>query len=238
MMELLHRAIVTLHAQQPVSVRGDNVMLQSTRRTSLKWLGAGLFAAGSATVLSTTAAAQSDEFVVTNDYQNHKRGTIVGLHPERRILNVNWDDATRIKMRAADLVTNYGTLKEGMIVDCNYFDYIDVMLAKKSPETDARAKALMDKGARLTGIPGAQEPIRMWSMSGMVTRVDPASGTLWVINASNGRPEEPTPDSGEVIQMPQVRTAAGKQALAQFQPGNYATTVWTHQTAIAVTVIR
>ncbi len=141
-------------------------------------------------------------------------------------------------MRAADLVTNYDQLKENMIVDCNYFDYIDVMISKKSPEGEAKAKALMEKGARLTGIPTAQPPIRMWSMSGMVTRVDAASASLFVINASNGRPEEPSPDSGEVIQMPQVRTAAGKQALAALQPGNYVTTVWTHQTAIKVTVIR
>ena len=90
----------------------------------------------------------------------------------------------------------------------------------------------------MTGIPGACAPIRMWSMSGMVTKVTPENGGLWLINASNGKPEEPSPNSGEVITMPQVLTAAGKQSLASLKPGDVVNTVWTHQTAIAVKIIR
>ena len=97
---------------------------------------------------------------------------------------------------------------------------------------------MIAKGAQLTGIPGAREPIRMWSMSGMVTKTDVPAATLWLINASNGRPEEPSPNSGEVIQLPQVQTAAGRQALASLSPGDLVTTVWTWQTAIKVTIIR
>jgi hypothetical protein len=204
----------------------------------LRLLGGGALAAGGLPVLSMTAAAQSEDLVVTNNYQNHKRGTINGLHPDRRILNVTWEDLGRVKMRAADLVTNYSQLKDGQIVDCNWFDYVDFLVAKKTPESDAKAKAMLAKGARLTGIPGMQEPIRMWSMSGMVTRVEPASGSLFIINASNGRPEDPSPDSGEVIQLPQIQSAAGRQALASLKPGDQVVTVWTHQTAIAVTIIR
>jgi len=212
--------------------------MHSTRRASLRLLAGGALAAGGLPVLSMTAVAQSDDLVVTNNYQNHKRGTINSLHPERRVLNVVWEDLGRVKMRAADLVSNYSTLKEGQIVDCNWFDYVDFLVAKKTPESEAKAKAMMAKGARLTGIPGMQEPIRMWTMSGMVTRVDPASGSLFIVNASNGRPEDPSPDSGEVIQLPQVQSAAGRQALASLKPGDQVITVWTHQTAIAVTIIR
>jgi hypothetical protein len=204
----------------------------------LKLMGGGALALGGVPALSTAAFAQTDEVVVTNNYQNFKRGTIHSLHPDRRILNVIWEDKGRVKMRAADLVTNYPQLKEGMIVDLSWFDYLDCMIAKKTAESDARAKAMMAKGARLTGIPGAQEPIRMWSMSGMVTRVDVPAATLYLINASNGRPEEPSPDSGEVIQLPQVQTAAGRQALASLKPGDLVNTVWTHQTAIKATIIR
>ena len=211
-------------------------MTYSSRRDALKLLAGGALAAGGVAALATTALAQ--EFVVTNNYQNFKRGKIDGLHPERRILNITWEDMGRIKMRAADLVTNYPSLREGMIVDCNYFDHIDVLIARKSPQADAQAKTLIDKGAQLTGIPGAREPIRMWSMSGMVTKATPENGGLWLINASNGKPEEPSPNSGEVITMPQVRTAAGKAALATVKPGDVVTTVWTHQTAIAVKIIR
>jgi hypothetical protein len=211
-------------------------MTYASRRNALKLLAGGTLAATGMATFATTASAQ--EFVVTNNYQNFKRGKIDGLHPDRRILNVTWEDMGRIKMRAADLVTNYPQLREGMIVDCNYFDYIDVMIAKKSPQTDAQAKALLDKGAQLTGIPGAREPIRMWSMSGMVTQVSPSNGGLSIINASNGRPEEPSPNSGEVITLPQIQTAAGKQALGTLKPGDIVNTVWTHQTAIVVKIIR
>ena len=211
-------------------------MMHSSRRYILKLIAGGTLAAGGAAAFAMPASAQ--EFVVTNKYQNFKRGKIDGLHPERRILNVTWEDMGRIKMRAADLVTNYPSLREGMIVDCNYFDHIDVLIARKSPQADAQAKTLIDKGAELTGIPGAREPIRMWSMSGMVTKATPDNGGLWLINASNGKPEEPSPNSGEVITMPQVQTAAGKAALATLKPGDIVTTVWTHQTAIAVKIIR
>src|SRR4051812_30732517 len=204
--------------------------MHSTRRATLRLLGGGGALAAGLPVLSMTAVAQSDDLVVTNNYQNHKRGTINSLHPDRRVINVVWEDLGRVKMRAADLVTNYGSLKDGQIVDCNWFDYVDFLVAKKTAESDAKAKAMLAKGARLTGIPGAQEPIRMWSMSGMVTRVDPASGSLFIVNASNGRPEDPSPDSGEVIQLPQVQSAAGRQALASLKPGDQVITVWTHQT--------
>ena len=213
-------------------------MLHSTRRTTFKWLAGGALAATGLPALSTAAVAQSDEFVVTNNYQNFKRGTINSLHRDRRIVNVVWEDLGRVKMRAADLVDNYPSLKEGQIVDFNWFDYVDVYVAKKTPESDARAKAYIAKGAQLTGIPGMKEPIRMWSMSGMVTKTDPASGTLWLINASNGRPEDPAPDSGEVIQLPQMQTQAGRAALASLAPGDLAITVWTWQTAIKATIIR
>lgn len=212
-------------------------MSNSTRRTTFKWLAGGALAATGLPGLSTSAVAQ-DEFVVTNNYQNFKRGTINSLHRDRRVLNVVWEDLGRVKMRAADLVDNYPSLKEGQIVDINWFDYVDVLIAKQSPAVEARAKALEARGAQLTGIPGAREPIRMWSMSGMVTKTDVPGATLWLINASNGRPEEPSPNSGEVIQLPQIQTAAGRQALASLVPGDLVTTVWTWQTAIKVTIIR
>ena len=213
-------------------------MIVSTRRTTFKWLAGGALAASGLPVLSSAALAQGDQFVVTNNYQNFKRGTINSLHPDRRIINVVWEDLGRVKMRAADLVTNYGQLKDGQVVDCNWFDYVDFLIAKQSPAVEARSKALIAKGAQLTGIPGAREPIRMWSMSGMVTKTDVPAATLWLINASNGRPEEPSPNSGEVIQLPQIQTAAGRQALASLAPGDLVTTVWTWQTAIKVTIIR
>jgi hypothetical protein len=208
-------------------------MLMMNRRMSLKLLGG---AALTATTLPLSAAAQGEDLVVPNTYQNFKRGTIHSLHPERRIFNIVWEDLGRVKMRAADLVTNYPQLKVGNIVDTHWYDYLDFMIAKKTAQSDAQAKAMLAKGARLQGIPGMQEPIKLWRMDGMVTKVDGA--TIYLINASGGRPEEPSPDSGEVIQLPVVQTAAGQAATKTVQVGDQVVTVWSQQTAIKATIIR
>ena len=207
-------------------------MLHTNRRTTLKLLGG---VALSTTSLALPAAAQED-LVVPNTYQNFKRGTIHSLHPERRIFNIVWEDLGRVKMRAADLVTNYPSLKVGNIVDTHWYDYLDFMIAKKTPQNDAQAKAMLAKGARLQGIPGMQEQIKLWRMDGMVTKIDGA--TVFLINASGGRPEEPSPDSGEVIQLPVAQSAAGQAAVKTFGPGDQLITVWSQQTAIKATVIR
>jgi hypothetical protein len=206
------------------------------RRTTFKLLGGASLAAASVPVLSLPVAAQGEDLVVPNTYQNFKRGTIHSLHPERRIFNIVWEDLGRVKMRAADLVTNYPSLKVGNIVDTQWYDYLDFMIAKKTPQADASAKAMLAKGARLQGIPGMQEPIRLWRMDGMVTKVDGA--TIYLINASGGRPEEPSPDSGEVVQLPVAQSAAGQAAAKAAQPGDLLITVWSQQTAIKATVIR
>lgn len=208
-------------------------MLLTNRRTTLKLLGG---VALSTTSLALPAAAQGEDLVVPNTYQNFKRGTIHSLHPERRIFNIIWEDLGRVKMRAADLVTNYPSLKVGNIVDTQWYDYLDFMIAPKTAQNDARAKAMLAKGARLQGIPGMQEPIRLWRMDGMVTKVD--GNTIYLINASGGRPEEPSPDSGEVIQMPVVQTPAGQAAVKSVKVGDQVITVWSQQTAIKATVIR
>jgi hypothetical protein len=178
------------------------------------------------------------DFVVPNSLENYKRGRIHSIHPEQRSFTIIWEDLGRVKMRAADLVANYPTLKVGQIVDVQWYDYMDVLIAPKTPESLARAKAMMAQGARLAGIPDAQQRIRLWEMDGITTKVDPATNTIFLINASGGEPDKPSPDSGEVIQMPQVVTANGKAALSTLGPGQQLITVWSQQTAIKVTIIR
>ena len=208
-------------------------MMQSSRRSALKLLGGAAL-----TATAMPAIAQGQDLVVSNTYQNFKRGTIHSLHPERRIFNIIWEDLGRVKLRAADLVTNYPSLKVCNIVDVQWYDYVDFLITKKTPQTVAQGKAMIAKGARLEGIPGAQEPIHLWGMDGMVTKVDPGAKVLYIVNASSGFPEEPSPDSGEVIQLPPIRTAAGQSAMAGIKPGDVITTVWSQQTAIKATVIR
>ena len=212
-------------------------MLHTNRRTALKLLGGAALTAGALPVLSHQAAAQ-DDLVVPNSLQNFKRGTIHIIHTPVRSFSIIWEDLGRVKMKAADLVTNFPQLKVGQVVDVHWYDYMDFLIAKKTPDTVARGKAMMAKGARLEGIPGAQERIRLWNMDGMVTKVDVATGTIFLINASGGEPDKPSPDSGEVIQLPPVVTAAGKAAVRTIQPGDMLTTVWSQQTAIKATVVR
>ena len=208
--------------------------MQADRRSTLKLLGG---AALTAAVLPFSAMAQQDLYIASA-YQNFKRGTIHSLDAKTRGLVIIWDDLGRVKMKAADLVTNYAALRVGQIVDVQWYDYVDFLIAKTTPDVTARAKAMMAQGARIEGIPGAQERIRLWSMSGMCTKVDLATNTVFLINASGGEPDKPSPDSGEVIQMPQIVSEAGKAALKTIKPGEPITTVFSVQTALKVTIIR
>ena len=209
-------------------------MLQTTRRASLKLIGGAALAGA----LPLTAFAQTTDLVVPNKYQNFKRGTIHSMHPEVRSFTIIWEDLGRVKMKAADLVRNYPSLKPGQIVDTHWYDYLDFLVAKTTPATTEQAKAMLAKGARLEGIPGMQQPIRLWQMTGMCTKIDPASGTVFIINASGGKPDEPSPNSGEVIQMPSVMTDAGKAAVGTLKVGDLVTMVFSQQTAIDATIIR
>jgi hypothetical protein len=212
-------------------------MKQANRRMTFKLLGGAALAASALPVLPRFAAAQ-DDMTVPNSLQNFKRGTIHSMHPERRSFVIIWQDLGRVKMKAADLVANFGQLKPGQIVDTHWYDYMDFLIAKKTPETRARAKTMVTEGAKLEGIPGARQRINLWTMEGMVTKVDLPTNTVFLINATGNQTDEPPPNDGEVIQMPQIVTAKGKAALQTIKPGDVITTVFSQQTAIDATIIR
>lgn len=212
-------------------------MLQGNRRTTLKLLG-GAALATALPALARPVAAQDEDLVVPNSLQNFRRGKINTIRDDARSFTIVWQDLGFVKMKAADLVTNFAALLPDQIVDVHWYDYLDFLVAKTTPAVTARAKAMLARGARLEGIPGAREPIRLWQMAGMCTRVDAASGTVFLINAAGGEPDKPSPASGEVIQMPPVVSANGKAALATLQPGDQVTTVFSQQTAIKVTIVR
>ena len=210
-------------------------MSHNNRRSILKLMGGAALATGA---MPLVARAEGEDLVVPNRYQNFKRGTIHLIHPEARSFTIIWEDLGRVKMKAADLVTNFASLKVGQIVDVQWYDYLDFLVAKTTPEVTARAQAMLKQGARLEGIPGAQQRIRLWTMAGMATKIDVPAATVFLINASGGEPDKPSPNSGEVIQMPQIQTAAGRAALATLKVGDQVTTVFSQQTAIEVKIIR
>jgi hypothetical protein len=203
---------------------------------------AGLSAvAGSALVGGALpAAAQMGKPVVGLRYQNIKRGTIHSVDPATRGFVIVWQDMGRVKLKAADVVANYmpGSttggnfpqpgLQPGQLVDVQWYDYIDFLVARTTPEISAKAKAMVASGARAEGLPDSEQQIRLMEMSGMVVKTDLTLYTIDIVN----------PTSGEVLQTPQIRTEEGLAALRTLKPGDPVTTVFSIQTAIKVTIVR
>ena len=97
---------------------------------------------------------------------------------------------------------------------------------------------MVAQGAKLEGIPGARQPINLWMMEGMVTKLDPAANVVYLINATGNQTDEPAPNPGEVIQMPPIITSPGKAAMQTLKVGDMVTVVFSQQTAIDATIIR
>ena len=173
-------------------------------------------------------AAQQGKPVVGLRYQNFKRGTIHSLDPATRGLVIVWEDLGRVKLKAADLVTNYAALKVGQIVDVHWYSYVDFMVAQTTPAISAKARAMVASGARAEGLPDSEQQIRLMEQSGMVVKTDLTLYTIDIVN----------PSSGEVLQTPQIRTEEGLAALRTLKPGDPVTTVFSIQTAIKITVVR
>ena len=203
---------------------------------------AGLSAVAGSTAMVGGALplAAQDKPVVGLRYQNFKRGTIHSLDPATRGLVIVWEDLGRVKLKAADVVANYapGGMKEstglaaglrvGQIVDVQWYDYIDFLIARTTPEISAKARAMVASGARAEGLPDSEQQIRLMEMSGMVVKTDLTLYTIDIVN----------PASGEVLQTPQIRTEEGLAALRTLKPGDPVTTVFSIQTAIKITVVR
>jgi hypothetical protein len=221
-------------------------MMYANRRSALKLLGGAALTAGAAPSLITPAFAQQDLYVASK-FQNFKRGTIDSMNPESRTFTIVWQDLGRVKLKVSDLVVNtggasqgnsYEQLKPGQIVDVQWYDYVDFLIAPMSAASMAQADAMKAQGARIEGVPGSKPVIRLWSMQGMVTKVDPANSQFYVIYKSGGEPDRPAPNAGEVIQLPRVVSDQGKAAMAQLKPGDDVVTVWSQQTALNVKIIR
>ena len=220
-------------------------MLQANRRSALKLLGGAALTAGAVPAFVTPAAAQ--EYYVASKYQNFKRGTIESMNPESRTFTVVWTDLGRFKLKVSDLVVktggasdgnSYVQLKPGQIVDVQWYDYVDFLIAPASPAAMQQAASMKQIGARIEGVPGSKPVMRLWEMDGMVTKVDPANSQFYIIYKSGGEPDRPAPNAGEVIQLPRVVSDAGKAALATLKPGDDVVTVWSQQTALNVKIIR
>lgn len=209
--------------------------MQADRRSTLKLLGGAAVTAAALPTLPFATMAMED-LLLSSVNQNFKRGTIHSLDEATRSFVIVWQDLGRVKLKAAGLVTNYGALRVGQIVDVKWSDYVDFLIAPTTPAVTARAEAMTAQGARIEGIPGARERLRLWSMAGTCTKVDLATNTVSLIGASGGEPGTSSRDKGQVIPMPPIVTEAGEAALKSIKPGTPITTVYSVQTAFKVTV--
>jgi hypothetical protein len=208
-------------------VEEENYMITTNRRFLVRAVALAPVAGAAARFISP-ARAQEGDYVVGRRYETIKRGTIEKLDPPTRGLVMVWDDLGRIKMKAADLVTNYAELKVGQVCDVRWVSYVDFLVARTTPEVAARAKAMVAQGARAEGIPGTEHQIRLFEHSGMVVRTDLTAYTVEIVS----------PSSGEVLRAPQILTETGLAELKTLKAGEAVTTVFSQETATKVTVIR
>ena len=107
--------------------------MQANRRSTLKLLGGAALSTAALPLLPFSAMAQEDLYIPST-YQNFKRGTIHSIDEKTRGFVIVWQDLGRVKMKAADLVTNYGALRVGQIVDVQWYDYVDFLIAPTTPD--------------------------------------------------------------------------------------------------------
>jgi hypothetical protein len=132
----------------------------------------------------------------------------------------------------------YSELQVGQTVDVHWFDYLDFLVAKTTPQATKHADEMVAQGARIESFPGSEHKVRLFKMTGMVTKTDLEHSTVDIINASTGEPDAPAPNSGEVIRLPQIQTEAGRTALATLKPGDNLTAVYSVQRAFRVAIVR
>src|SRR5258708_39013528 len=155
-------------------------MVNSSRRRILMLAGLSAVAGTARAGGARPRDAQRGKPVAVLRYQNFKRGPIHSLDPATRGLVIVWEDLGRVKLKAADVVANYapGGMKEstglaaglrvGQIVDVQWYDYIDFLIARTTPEGSANARAMVASRARAEGLPDSEQQIEMMDMAGVV----------------------------------------------------------------------
>jgi hypothetical protein len=189
----------------------------------------GVAALAATTTIATVqpSAAQSTPELTAKD-EIVLRGTIVSINPANRLFVISSPERDELVYKAADRVTNFGSLKEGMTVDVRYYRVMDFLVAKTTPEVTSQAAAMIAKPARAPGVPGSQMAIALWQVSGMVVRTDMPAKKMEVVD----------PMGGMIYRTPWIKSAAGQAVLQSLKPGDLVTAVFSQRTALEVTPVR
>jgi hypothetical protein len=156
------------------------------------------------------------------------RGTILAINPANRTLVIQSPERDTLTFKAIDRVTNFGSLKPGQRVDVRYYRVTDYLVAKTTPEMTEMAREMLKDPARAPGIPGTQMRAKLWSMQGMVVRVDLPAKKVEIVDS----------DGGMILRSPWIKTPEGLAELEKFEPGDMVTLVFSERSAFEITPVR
>jgi hypothetical protein len=188
--------------------------------------------AGAATL--STAATASYAADLTRDDEISIRGDIVPADSNTRMIVVDSSERDTLGYRvlpntgdrttAVDVFTR---LRPGVTIDMRYYRIIDVMIAKSTPEADAKATAMLSDPAQAPGILDTGRKVKVWKVQGMVVRTDLAAKKIDVVD----------PQGGMVYRTPWIKSKEGQATLATLKPGDSVTCIFSERTAFEVNPI-
>jgi len=204
------------------------MLRRQTLRSALAFVGTAALAATTTIATVQPSAAQDKDLELTTKDEIGIRGTILTVNSADRLFVVRSPERDDLAYKASDRVTNFGSLRDGMLVDVRYYRVVDFLVAKTTPEVTAKANAMIAKPARAPGLQGSKMAINVWKMSGMVVKADLAAHKLEIVD----------PQGGQIYRSPWVKTAEGQAVLKDLKPGDNVTLVFSQRTALEVTPVR
>jgi hypothetical protein len=173
-----------------------------------------------------SAAADSPQ--LTSKDEIAIRGTVLSVDPATRTVVIESSERDTLSYRASDRVTNFRSLKPGMLVDVRYYRVMDYLVARTTPEVTARVNDMLSDPAKAPGVAGTQMRAKLWSVSGIVVRTDLPAKKAEVVN----------PEGGLVYRTPWIKSASGQATLAELKPGDKVTMVFSERLAFEITPVR
>jgi Cu/Ag efflux protein CusF len=156
------------------------------------------------------------------------RGTILVINPANRTVVVQSPERDTLTFKAIDRVANFASLKPGQLVDMRYYRVTDYLVAPTTPEVTEMARLMLKDPARAPGIPGTKMRAKLWSMQGMVVRVDLPAKKVEIVDN----------DGGTILRSPWIKTPEGMAELEKFKPGDMVTMVFSERSAFEITPVR
>jgi hypothetical protein len=197
---------------------------------SILWPAVAIAGAATLSVLATASYAadlgRDDEIAIRGDIvtADSKTRMIVVDSPERDTLGYRVLPNTGDRTTAVDVFTR---LRPGVTVDLRYYRIIDVLVAKSTPEIDAKATAMLSDPAQAPGILDTGRKVKVWKVQGMVVRTDLGAKKIDVVD----------PQGGMVYRTPWIKSKEGQATLATLKPGDAVTCIFSERTAFEVNPI-